>query len=143
MDVSFEGDENAIVKCNLWLRTADRVKIVMGQFKATTFDELFENKSITLGVNHRPTRNFPVQGRSVKSTLYSVPDCQAITKKAIVERLKHAYNEKGWLNESGAKYPVEVSILKDKVLLTIDTSGSGLNRRGYRLAQGKHLSKKH
>ena len=102
-----------------------------------------KNKSITLGVNHRPTRNFPVQGRSVKSTLYSVPDCQAITKKAIVERLKHAYNEKGWLNESGAKYPVEVSILKDKVLLTIDTSGSGLNRRGYRLAQGKHLSKKH
>ncbi len=66
-----------------------------------------------------------------------MPDCQAITKKAIVERLRRAYNEKGWLNESGAKYPVEVAILKDNVLLTIDTSGSGLNRRGYRLAQGE------
>ena len=62
--------------------------------------------------------------------------------KAIVERLKKAYDEKGWLNESGAKYPVEVAILKDNVLLTIDTSGSGLNRRGYRIAQGKLLLKK-
>ena len=81
--------------------------------------------------------SFPVQGKSVKSTLYSVPDCQAIVKKAIVERLKSAYNESGWLNETGAKYPIEVSILKDKALLTIDTSGSGLNKRGYRLAQGE------
>lgn len=136
--IFFEGDENAIVKCNLWLRTADRVKIVMGQFKATTFDELFEKtKALPWESIIDQQGNFPVQGRSVKSTLYSVPDCQAITKKAIVERLKHAYNEKGWLNESGAKYPVEVSILKDKALLTIDTSGSGLNRRGYRLAQGE------
>ncbi|MEX2947587.1 class I SAM-dependent RNA methyltransferase [Staphylococcus warneri] len=136
--IFFEGDENAIVKCNLWLRTADRVKIVVGQFKATTFDELFEKtKALPWESIIDQQGSFPVQGRSVKSTLYSVPDCQAITKKAIVERLKHAYNEKGWLNESGAKYPVEVSILKDKALLTIDTSGSGLNRRGYRLAQGE------
>ena len=136
--IFFEGDEAAIVKCNLWLRTADRIKIVVGQFNATTFDELFEKtKELPWETIIEKEGNFPVQGRSVKSTLYSVPDCQAIVKKAIVERLKSAYKEKGWLDESGAKYPVEVSLLKDKALLTIDTSGSGLNKRGYRLAQGE------
>ncbi|MGF7499371.1 THUMP domain-containing class I SAM-dependent RNA methyltransferase [Staphylococcus ureilyticus] len=136
--IFFEGDEAAIVKCNLWLRTADRIKIVVGQFNATTFDELFEKtKELPWETIIEKEGNFPVQGRSVKSTLYSVADCQAIVKKAIVERLKSAYKEKGWLDESGAKYPVEVSLLKDKALLTIDTSGSGLNKRGYRLAQGE------
>ena len=132
--IFFEGDANAIVKCNLWLRTADRLKIVVGRFNAKTFDELFEKtKALPWETIIDKEGQFPVQGRSVKSTLHSVPDCQAITKKAIVERLKKAYNEKGWLNESGAKYPVEVAILKDNVLLTIDTSGSGL----YRIAQGE------
>ncbi|KRG10185.1 THUMP domain-containing class I SAM-dependent RNA methyltransferase [Staphylococcus sp. NAM3COL9] len=136
--IFFEGDESAIVKCNLWLRTADRIKIVVGQFKATTFDELFEKtKALPWEAIVEQDGNFPVQGRSVKSTLFSVPDCQAIVKKAIVERLRRAYQERGWLNETGAKYPVEVSILKDNALLTIDTSGSGLNKRGYRLAQGE------
>ncbi|WP_085060009.1 THUMP domain-containing class I SAM-dependent RNA methyltransferase [Staphylococcus haemolyticus] len=136
--IFFEGDAKAIVQCNLWLRTADRIKIVVGRFNATTFDELFEKtKSLPWENIIDKEGQFPVQGRSVKSTLYSVPDCQAITKKAIVERLKKAYDEKGWLNESGAKYPIEVAILKDNVLLTIDTSGSGLNRRGYRIAQGE------
>ena len=136
--IFFEGDAKAIVQCNLWLRTADRIKIVVGLFNASTFDELFEKtKSLPWENIIDKEGQFPVQGRSVKSTLYSVPDCQAITKKAIVERLKKAYDEKGWLNESGAKYPVEVAILKDNVLLTIDTSGSGLNRRGYRIAQGE------
>ncbi|MEP9851949.1 class I SAM-dependent RNA methyltransferase [Staphylococcus aureus] len=136
--IFFEGDESAIVKCNLWLRTADRIKIVVGQFKATTFDELFEKtKALPWETIIEQEGNFPVQGRSVKSTLFSVPDCQAIVKKAIVERLRHAYQERGWLNETGAKYPVEVAILKDNALLTIDTSGSGLNKRGYRLAQGE------
>lgn len=136
--IFFEGDAKAIVQCNLWLRTADRIKIVVGRFNASTFDELFEKtKSLPWENIIDKEGQFPVQGRSVKSTLYSVPDCQAITKKAIVERLKKAYDEKGWLNESGAKYPVEVAILKDNVLLTIDTSGSGLNRRGYRIAQGE------
>lgn len=136
--IFFEGDETAIVKCNLWLRTADRIKIVVGQFKATTFDELFEKtKALPWETLIEQDGNFPVQGRSVKSTLFSVPDCQAIVKKAIVERLRRAYQERGWLNETGAKYPVEVSILKDNALLTIDTSGSGLNKRGYRLAQGE------
>ncbi|NLK10717.1 MAG: class I SAM-dependent RNA methyltransferase [Staphylococcus equorum] len=136
--IFFEGDESAIVKCNLWLRTADRIKIVVGQFKATTFDELFEKtKALPWETIVEQDGNFPVQGRSVKSTLFSVPDCQAIVKKAIVERLRRAYQERGWLNETGAKFPVEVSILKDNALLTIDTSGSGLNKRGYRLAQGE------
>lgn len=136
--IFFEADAKAIVQCNLWLRTADRIKIVVGRFNATTFDELFEKtKSLPWENIIDKEGQFPVQGRSVKSTLYSVPDCQAITKKAIVERLKKAYDEKGWLNECGAKYPVEVAILKDNVLLTIDTSGSGLNRRGYRIAQGE------
>src|SRR5699024_1814749 len=136
--IFFEGDETAIVKCNLWLRTADRIKIVVGQFNAKTFDELFEKtKALPWETLIEKEGNFPVQGRSVKSTLFSVPDCQAIVKKAIVERLKETYQEKGWLNESGAKYPIEVSLLKDSALLTIDTSGSGLNKRGYRLAQGE------
>lgn len=136
--IFFEGDETAIVKCNLWLRTADRIKIVVGQFKATTFDELFEKtKALPWETLIEQDGNFPVQGRSVKSTLFSVPDCQAIVKKAIVERLRRAYQASGWLNETGAKYPIEVAILKDNALLTIDTSGPGLNKRGYRLAQGE------
>ncbi|MCO4354728.1 class I SAM-dependent RNA methyltransferase [Staphylococcus agnetis] len=136
--IYFEGDESAIVKANLWLRTADRVKLIVGQFEAVTFDELFEKtKALPWEAIISKNGKFPVQGRSLKSKLFSVPDVQAITKKAIVERLKHAYKIPGWLEESGANYPVEVNILKDKVLLTIDTSGSGLNRRGYRLKQGE------
>lgn len=136
--VLFEGDEKAIVKANLWLRTADRVKIVVGRFNATTFDELFEKtKSLPWENVIGAQGMFPVQGKSVKSKLFSVSDCQAIVKKAIVERLKHVYSIKGWIDESGSKYQVEVSLLKDEALLTIDTSGSGLHKRGYRLAQGE------
>ncbi|MRI04599.1 class I SAM-dependent RNA methyltransferase [Staphylococcus pseudintermedius] len=136
--IYFEGDASAIVKANLWLRTADRVKLIVGQFEAVTFDSLFEQTKNLPWEQFIPTDGqFPVQGRSLKSKLFSVPDVQAITKKAIVERLKNAHQVSGWLDESGAKYPVEVAILKDKFLLTIDTSGSGLNKRGYRLAQGE------
>ena len=136
--IYFEGDESAIVKANLWLRTADRVKLIVGQFQAVTFDELFEKtKALPWEAIISENGKFPVQGRSLKSKLFSVPDVQAITKKAIVERMKHAYQIPGWLEESGPNYPVEVNILKDQVLLTIDTSGSGLNRRGYRLKQGE------
>ena len=82
--IFFEGDEAAIVKCNLWLRTADRIKIVVGQFNAKTFDELFEKtKELPWETIIEKEGNFPVQGRSVKSTLYSVPDCQAIVKKQL------------------------------------------------------------
>lgn len=136
--IFFEGDETAIAKANLWLRTADRVRIVLGQFHTTSFDDLFEQ---TLALPWESIiaedGQFPVQGRSVKSKLYSVPDCQSIVKKAIVERLKRNYQVSGWLEETGANYPVEVAIHKDQALLTIDTSGSGLNKRGYRIAQGE------
>ncbi|TDM13244.1 THUMP domain-containing class I SAM-dependent RNA methyltransferase [Macrococcus lamae] len=136
--VLFRGDARAIVKSNLWLRSADRLKIVVGRFKATTFDQLFEGtKQLPWEEIIAENGSFPVSGKSVKSTLHSVPDCQAIVKKAIVERLKKAYQKQGWLDENGALYKVEVSILKDEVLLTIDTSGAGLHKRGYRLAQGE------
>lgn len=135
--IIYKGDELAIARSNLWLRTADRIKIIVGEFKATTFDQLFEGtKSLPwenfLGENSE----FPVSGKSVKSKLYSVPDCQGIVKKAIVERLKSKY-KKAWFDENGPKVPIEVSILKDKVTLTIDTSGTGLHRRGYRVGQGE------
>lgn len=136
--IFFEGDEEAIAKCNLWLRTADRIKLVVGRFKATTFEDLFEStKALPWETIIEEGGQFPVQGRSVKSTLHSVPDCQAIVKKAIVERLKQAFNIKGWIDETGSKYPIEVALLKDEALLTVDTSGSGLNKRGYRIAQGE------
>ncbi|NLY80240.1 MAG: class I SAM-dependent RNA methyltransferase [Lysinibacillus sp.] len=136
--VFFEGDESAIARANLWLRVADRVKIVVGRFPATTFDELFENTKAIEWEKYLPVdANFPVTGKSVKSKLFSVPDCQAIVKKAVVERLKFAYKRLGFLDESGATYKIEVSILKDEATLTIDTSGAGLHKRGYRLDQGE------
>ncbi len=135
--VLFQGDDLAIARTNLWLRTADRIKIQIGEFKATTFDELFE-KTKVLPWEQFITKDseFPVSGKSVKSTLYSVPDCQAIVKKAIVERLKSQYRGVQWFQETGAKVPIEVAIRKDVVTLTIDTSGAGLHKRGYRIQQG-------
>lgn len=136
--VYFEGDETAIARTNLWLRVADRVKIVVAKFPARSFEELFENVKATEWEKYLPVdAAFPVSGKSVKSKLFSVPDCQAITKKAIVERLKFAYKRLGFLDESGATYKIEVSILKDEATLTIDTSGAGLHKRGYRQAQGE------
>ncbi|WP_186670628.1 class I SAM-dependent RNA methyltransferase [Sporosarcina sp. BP05] len=135
--IYFQGDELAIAKTNLWLRVADRVRIVAGEFEATTFDDLFEQTKAIPWERFLPVdAEFPVAGKSVKSTLYSVPDCQAIVKKAIVERLKIAYKRTGFFDESGPLFKLEVSILKDKVTLTIDSSGTGLHKRGYRMAQG-------
>lgn len=135
--VFFEGDAEAIAKANIWLRIADRVKIVVGEFHAKTFDQLFERTKALPWEQFLPVdANFPVSGKSVKSTLFSVPDCQSIVKKAIVERLKYAYKRMSFLDESGARYKIEVSILKDKVTLTMDTSGAGLHKRGYRTTQG-------
>ncbi|WP_339250054.1 class I SAM-dependent RNA methyltransferase [Sporosarcina sp. FSL W8-0480] len=135
--IYFEGDETAIAKTNMWLRVADRVRVIVGEFHATTFDDLFEQTKALPWEQYLPVdANFPVAGKSVKSTLYSVPDCQAIVKKAIVERLKTAYRRIGFLDESGPLFKLEVSILKDKVTLTIDSSGAGLHKRGYRLGQG-------
>ncbi|RCW64952.1 THUMP domain-containing class I SAM-dependent RNA methyltransferase [Saliterribacillus persicus] len=135
--VIFKGDENAIARCNLWLRTADRVKLLVGEFQATTFDDLFEQtKALPWHEFIAEDGAFPVSGKSVKSTLYSVPDCQAIVKKSIAEKLKQKHGVASWLAEDGALHKVEVAILKDKVTLTLDTSGVGLHKRGYRLGQG-------
>ncbi|KIL75086.1 THUMP domain-containing class I SAM-dependent RNA methyltransferase [Bacillus badius] len=135
--VIFQGDESAIARCNMWLRSADRVKIIVGEFKATTFDQLFEATKALPWEQYLPKEaEFPVQGKSVKSTLFSVSDCQAIVKKAIVERLRNKYRIQTWLQETGPLFKIEVSLLKDKATLTIDTSGAGLHRRGYRIAQG-------
>ncbi|MCT2345368.1 class I SAM-dependent RNA methyltransferase [Niallia taxi] len=136
--VHFKGDEKAIARCNMWLRTADRVKIIVGEFKATTFDELFEKTKALNWQDYLPVNaQFPVAGKSVKSKLFSVSDCQAIVKKAIVNKLSTHYNKTGWLEENGAMFKIEISMLKDVATLTIDTSGHGLHRRGYRVGQGE------
>lgn len=133
----FTGDAKAIARTNMWLRVADRVRVITGEFRATTFDDLFEQTKAIPWENYLPVdAAFPVSGKSVKSTLFSVPDCQAIVKKAIVERLNKAYNRVGFLPEDGPLFKLEVSILKDKVTLTIDSSGAGLHKRGYRVGQG-------
>lgn len=137
--VLFKADEDGIVKANLWLRTADRVKLRVGEFKATSFDELFE-KTKALPWHMFIPRNgqFPVAGKSQKSKLFSVSDCQAIVKKAIVDKLKTIQNVQGMLIEDGPLFRIEVSILKDIVTLTIDTTGrEGLHKRGYRVEQGE------
>ncbi|WP_225047210.1 THUMP domain-containing class I SAM-dependent RNA methyltransferase [Lacticaseibacillus kribbianus] len=136
--VFFEGDDRTIAQANVWLRTADRVKIIVGQFKATTFDELFEGVKALPWDQYLPLdAEFPVAGRSVRSTLHSEPDVQAITKKAIVNKLATVYHRRGRLPETGHLYPLEVSILKDVATLTIDTTGPSLFKRGYRVAKGE------
>jgi putative N6-adenine-specific DNA methylase len=126
--VTFEGDELAICRTNLWLRTADRVKLKVGEFKATTFEELFEQTKALPWADYLPVNaNFPVIGKSVKSTLFSVPDCQAIVKKAVVESLKKHYHV-SWFEETGPLYRIEVALHKDIATLTIDTSGAGLHK---------------
>ncbi|MEK4717073.1 class I SAM-dependent RNA methyltransferase [Priestia sp. FSL W8-0524] len=137
--VIFEGDELAIARCNLWLRTADRIKVQVGQFKARTFDELFEQtKALNWGDYLPVDAQFPVSGKSVKSKLFSVSDCQSIVKKAIVDSIKKHYNKTtGWLEETGSTFKIEVALLKDVATLTIDASGAGLHKRGYRVGQGE------
>ncbi|WP_147802238.1 THUMP domain-containing class I SAM-dependent RNA methyltransferase [Alkalicoccus halolimnae] len=135
--VRFEADDEGISRANLWLRTSDRVKLVIGEFKAYTFDELFEKtKALPWADYIAGDAEFPVLGRSVKSTLFSISDCQAIVKKAIVEKLKqkHAIT---WFEEKGPLSRVEVALHKDTALLTLDTSGEGLHKRGYRPNQNQ------
>ncbi|GAB6179537.1 class I SAM-dependent RNA methyltransferase [Desulfotomaculum defluvii] len=130
--VTFFGDEMAICRTNLWLRSADRVLIKMGEFKATSFEELFQQTKALPWPDWLPVNaNFPVEGKSIKSQLHSVPDCQAIVKKAIVEKMKQTY-KKDWFDETGPRYKIEVALLKDIATITIDTSGVGLHKRGYR-----------
>lgn len=135
--VRFEGDFKDVINTNLWLRTADRIKIVMAEFTAKTFDELFENVKALQWENWLALDSaFPVSGKSQKSQLHNVPSVQAITKKAIVERLNQVYHRRTKFPETGAIYPIEVVINKNKVLLTLDTSGSSLFKRGYRIDKG-------
>lgn len=135
--VTFDGDEYDIAICNTWLRTADRVLIKMAEFKAETFEELFQG---TLKVNWGElipkNGKMHVIGKSVKSTLFSVPDCQSIVKKAVVESMKNTYKT-DWFEEDGPVYKIEIALLKDIATLTIDTSGSGLHKRGYRALAGE------
>ena len=136
--VYFEGDDKTIALTNVWLRSADRIKIVVGQFKALTFDALFEGVKALPWDHYLPLdAAFPVEGRAVRSQLHSEPDVQAITKKAIVEKMSAVYHRTTRLPETGATYPLEVSILRDIATLTLDTTGSSLFKRGYRIAKGE------
>lgn len=130
--IKFEGDESDVAKCNLNLRTGNRVEIVLGGFKAETFDDLFEGiKAIPLEEYICRDGKIIVNAKSVQSKLFAYSAIQSVSKKAICERLckKFGVNE---LGESGARYKIEVAALKDYVTVTLDTSGDGLHRRGYR-----------
>ena len=136
--VTFAGDEAAIVRANIFLRTTERILIKIGSFKATTFDELFE------GTKALPWEQFiPDDGKfwvakatSIKSKLFSPSDIQSIMKKAMVDRLKKKYNV-NWFPEDGASFPLRVTIMKDVVTVGLDTSGDSLHKRGYRQATVK------
>lgn len=131
--VTFMGDEHAIVRANLWLRSADRVLLRMAEFKAVEFEELFQQTKAVAWEELIPIDGkFTVTGTSVKSKLHSVPACQSIVKKAIVQRMAEFYCVDRF-EETGAEYTVKVTILKDNVTLTVDTSGAGLHKRGYRV----------
>ena len=135
--VRYDGDVADIAKTNLWLRTADRIKIVVGEFTAKTFEELFQGVESLNWEEFLPLdAEFPVAGKSQKSTLHNVPSVQAITKKAIVTKMSTVYHRRTKLPETGALYPIEVAINKDKVLITLDTTGSSLFKRGYRVNKG-------
>jgi putative N6-adenine-specific DNA methylase len=130
--IYFTGDAEAICKTNMWLRCANRIYLQVGKFKAETFEELFQNTKALPWEEYLPVdANFPVDGKSAKSKLFSVSDCQAIVKKAIVERLKLFY-DKEIFPETGARYKIEVALQKDIATLSIDTTGHSLHKRGYR-----------
>ena len=131
--ITFEGDEEAICRANIFLRGAERVLLQIGRFKATSFEELFNE------IEKLPWEDYiPEDGKfwvkkatSVKSKLFSASDIQSIIKKAMVRRLQKTY-KKTWFEETGAEYPVRVSVLKDEFIVSLDTSGEALHKRGYR-----------
>lgn len=130
--VCFAADEAAVCRCNLWLRTADRLLVKMGEYPARTFDELFEGAKALPWPDWLPAdAEFPVEGRSHKSQLSSVPACQGVVKKAVVESMKRRYRA-DWFPETGARHVIEVALLNDVATLTLDTTGAGLHKRGYR-----------
>ena len=136
--VTFYGDAEAVCRANVFLRTAERILIKAGSFKAVTFDELFE-KTKQIPWEHyipRDGKFWVTKAASVKSKLFSPSDIQSIMKKAMVERLKSCYHI-SWFEESGASYPVRVFLMKDIVTVGIDTSGVSLHKRGYRQLSSK------
>lgn len=136
--VSFIGDAEAICRANIFLRTAERVLIEVGRFSAVTFEELFQ------GIKNIPWEEYiPENGKfwvkkasSIKSKLFSPSDIQSIAKKAMVERMKVSY-KKEWFEEDGEPYPVRIFLLKDEVMVALDTSGDSLHKRGYRTMTSK------
>ena len=136
--VTFVGDSEAICRANINLRTTERILIKVGQFKAETFTELFDNTKALDWENFIPKNGkfWVTKANSVNSKLFSSSDIQSIVKKAIVERLKEHYRI-GWFEEDGDSYPIRVTIMKDVVTIALDTSGDSLHKRGYRPAAGK------
>lgn len=138
--VRFQGNVRTIITTNLWLRAADRVKIVVGEFPARTFEELFQGVYKLDWENYLPLgAKFPIsKAKCVKSKLHNEPSVQAISKKAVVKKLQKVYHRPDGvpLQENGAEFRIEVSILKDKVTVMIDTTGASLFKRGYRVEKG-------
>ncbi|WEV37918.1 class I SAM-dependent RNA methyltransferase [Lactobacillus sp. ESL0677] len=135
--VFFKGNQADIVKTNLWLRTADRVKILLKEFKATDFDTLYNQVYDFDWAELLPIdAKFPVQGRSVRSKLHSEPGIQSIVKKAIVNKMSAQYHRRGFLPESGNEYPLDIHIYKDTARVSLDTTGASLFKRGYRIEHG-------
>lgn len=130
--VFFEGDETILARANIWSRYSERILIVVDTFMATSFEELFvATKALPWSEFIGSNDEFPVKGFSINSALHSVPDCQKIIKKAVVESLKEDYNI-SWYEETGPIHQIQFSIMKDQVTLMLDTSGRGLHKRGYR-----------
>ena len=136
--VSFYGDINAVCRANIFLHTAERVLLKAGQFKAVTFEELFEKTKEIPWEKYIPKNGkfWVAKAASVKSKLFSPSDIQSIMKKAMVKRLQEKYHVE-WFPEDGASYPVRVFLMKDIVTVGIDTSGISLHKRGYREVSGK------
>ncbi len=131
--VLFSGGEEMLARANICSRFAERIQILVGSFPAYSFEELFQGAKALPWEDWIPKEDaFPVKGYSINSTLFSVSDCQAIIKKAVVERLKSRYKLE-WFPETGPVHQIQFSIMKDNVCLLIDTSGYGLHKRGYRL----------
>ena len=130
--VFFEGDETILARANIWSRYSERILIVLDRFKATTFTELFDAvRVLPWSELIGSTDTFPVKGYSINSALHSVPDCQKIIKKAVVESLKEDYNI-SWFEETGPIHQIQFSFMKDEVTIMLDTTGKGLHKRGYR-----------
>lgn len=131
--VTFFGDEEAVCRANIGLRTAERILIKVGSFHAETFDELFENTKALPWEDYIPAdgKFWVAKAASVKSRLFSPSDIQSIMKKAMVERLKQVYHI-NWFSEEGASYPIRVFLMKDHVTVGLDTTGESLHKRGYR-----------